>query len=121
AARPKPSASAGSDVIDRFFSGSSHNCTIVSGGRQVKSNTVARIISKPIQKLGTAIKIVIVTRDIWSKSELRHMALNKPMGTPISQEKKTAMSAICAVMGPRRRINSLIGSFVQNEEPSSPL
>jgi len=66
-------------------------------------------------------KMVMPTRDRWSIIELRHIALNIPIGTPMSQESSTAMTAICAEIGPRRRIIPLIGSLFQNEEPISPL
>ena len=79
------------------------------------------MISRPSQKLGTARKMVMPTRDTWSAQVLRNQALSRPMGTPNSHDSTTAKMAIWAEMGPRRRIIWLMGSLVQKEYPISPL
>ena len=93
---------------------------MVRGGRQVKARTPTSTITSPTQKLGTAMKTVTTTRVTWSPAERRHTALAMPTGMPMIQDSTTAMSAIWAVMGPRRRIRSRIGSPRQNDRPRSP-
>ena len=56
-------------------------------------------MTRPTQKLGIAMKTVTKTRATWSAAERRRTAQSTPTGTPTSQEKATAISAIWAVIG----------------------
>ena len=67
---------------------------IVRGGRQVKTRTPTSTITRPTQKLGTAMKTVTTIRVTWSPAERRQVALAMPTGTPMTQDRTTAISAI---------------------------
>ena len=120
AARPRPSANAGPITIWRFFTGSSQNWMIVSGGRQVKTSTRKSTAVRPIQKLGIARKSVMKRRTMLSSQELRCVALRMPRARRSARRARPRARRSRARSSRAARTTARIGSVFQNEWPRSP-